>query len=282
MKIKYTMTATIPTQQYGNLQPSIEVEATSLEEGQAATMPHIEALWAKYGSKPLETNEMKRASGARKLVKDIFGNEIYYDDISHVYTNSLGEVYLSGSAFAAQSEAPFNAEMISSKMAAKAGLSEADAQEIRDMWRLKADASASFGTSIHSGLELFGKYKQLCESLGKDTYIHDNTTLNSAIMLFYAEYPVVENIKFEALVIDHKKKRAGRIDRIEYEDDGVYVTDFKTNFDVKKSIKKYWLQLSFYAAILKANGLKVKGLKIYHYDGERWTTIPHEVIDIDK
>lgn len=281
-KIKYTIAATIPTTQYGNLQPSIEVEADSIEEAQAATLPHIEALWAKYGNKPLETNDAKRASGTRKLVMDIFDNEIYYDDINHVYTNSLGEVYLSGSTFAEQSESPFNAELISGKMAKKAGLTEADAQSIRDMWRLKGDASAALGTAIHAGLELFGKYKQIAKSVGKETHLHDNVILNKAITTFYEEYPITEGIGYECLVVDHKKKRAGRIDRIEHEDDGVWVTDFKTNFDVKKSIKKYWLQLSFYAAILKANGVNVKGLKIYHYNGETWTTITNDVIDIDK
>lgn len=279
---KYTLTATIPTQQYGNIQPSIEVEAASIEEAEEFAVPHVQALWAKFGSKPLETNEMKRASGTRSLVKDIFNNEIYYDDINHIYTNSLGEVYLSGSMFADKSERPFDSERISEMMRLKNGLPLGADQDIRDMWRLKADASASFGTSIHAALELFGKYKQLGESLGKETHLHDNFVLNKAVTSFYAEFPVVENVKYESLVVDHKQKRAGRIDRIEYDEDGVWVTDFKTNFDVKKSLKKYWLQLSFYAAILKANGLNVKGLKIYHYNGEKWTTIPGKVIDIDE
>lgn len=280
MKIKYTMSATIPTTQYGNLQPGVELEVDSIEEGHNIAMPYIESVWAKYGSKPLETNDQRRASGTRKLVKDIFGNEIYYDDINHVYTNSLGEIYLSGSAYADQVDGGFDAEMISGKMAKKAGLTEEDAQEIRDMWRLKGDASASLGTAIHAGLELFGKYKKIAELIGKETHLHDTPILNAAVTSFYTEHPDLENIKFEALVVDHKQRRAGRIDRIEYDEDGVWVTDFKTNFDVKKSLKRYWLQLSFYAAILKANGLKVKGLKIYHYNGEKWTTITGEVIDI--
>lgn len=279
---KYTLTATIPTQQYGNIQPSIEVEAASLDEAESFAVPHVEALWAKFGSKPLETNEMKRASGDRKLVKDIFGNEIYYDDVNHIYTNSVGEVYLSGSVFADKSEKPFDAEKISELMRMKNGLPKGSDQTIRDMWRLKADASASFGTSIHAALELYGKYKELGQSLGKETYLHDNFTLNQAVTLFYAEHPETKGIGYECLVVDHAKKRAGRIDRIEEDYEGAYVTDFKTNFDVKKSIKKYWLQLSFYAAILKANGINVKGLKIYHYDGEKWSTITHEVIDIDE
>lgn len=280
--MKYTLSATIPTTQYGNLQPSIEIEANSLEEAEKATLPHIQDLWARFGSKPLESNEQKRISTSRKLVKDIFGNEIYYDDVTHQYTNTLGEIYTSGSVFASQSEKPFDAEMISNKMALKAGLSKQDAEAIRDMWRLKADASASLGTAIHAALELYGRFKQVAISVDKETHLHDNVILNKAVVAFYDEFPDVDNIGYECLVVDHKTKRAGRIDRIEYEDDGVYVTDFKTNFDVKKSIKKYWLQLSFYAAILKANGLTVKGLKIYHYDGEVWTTIPGKVINIDE
>lgn len=282
-KIKYTMAATIPTTQYGNLQPSIEAEVDSIEEGQSLILPHIQDLWAKFGNKPLETNEQKRASGDRKLVKDIFGNEIYYDDIAHVYTNSLGEIYQSGSQFAEAFEKPFDSEMISGKMAKKAGLSDDEAQEIRDMWRLKADASMSFGTAVHAALELYGKYRSIADKVGKETHLHDNVALNKAVTLFYEEYPETENVGYECLIVDHKAKRAGRIDRLEYDEDGgVWITDFKTNFDVKKSIKKYWLQLSFYAAIIKANGLKVKGLKIYHYNGETWKTIPGEVIDIDK
>lgn len=276
------MTAVIPTTQYGNLQPSIEVEANDIEEAKDYAVPHIEALWAKYGSKPLETNDQKRASSDRKLVKDIFGNEIFYDDNLHQYTNSLGEIYMSGSAFAEASEKPFASELISGKMAAKAGIGDEGAEKIRDMWRLKADASASFGTAIHAALELYGRFKTLAETVGKDTHLHDNVTLKKAVELFYEEHPNTDNIGYECLVVDHKKKRAGRIDRVEEEEDGVYITDFKTNFDVKKSLKKYWLQLSFYAAIMKANGVNVKGLKIYHFNGDNWTTIEHEVIDIDE
>jgi hypothetical protein len=277
---KYTLAATIPTTQYGNLQPSIEVEAETLEEAQAFVLPHIEGLWAKFGSNPLKTNEQKRVSGDRKLVKDIFGNEIFYDDNIHEYTNSLGEVYMSGSAYADLVEGPFNAELISGKMAKKAGLTEEDAQLIRDMWNLKANASMTLGTSIHAALELFGKYRKIAESVGKETHLHDNPILNAAVTSFYDEHPETEGIKYECLVVDHKLKRAGRIDRLEYTEDGVYITDFKTNFDVKKSLKRYWLQLSFYAAILEANGLKVLGLKIYHYNGKTWKTISGEVLDI--
>ena len=218
-----------------------------------------------------------------KLMKDIFGNEIFYDDASHQYTNALGEVYLSGSKYAEQFEKPFPKEQISNAMVRKNGLDASAAKDIQDMWELKALASASFGTAIHAALELYGCYKNLAESLGKETHLHDNTVLNTAVTTFYAQYPNTDTARYECLVVDHAKKRAGRIDRIEInEDSSVYITDFKTNSDIKKSLSKYWLQLSFYAAILKANGVKVKGLKIYHYADNKWDTILGDVVDIDK
>lgn len=280
-KVKYGVTATVPVAQYANLQPTVEVEADSIEEAEAIVLPYIEEFFNKYSDKAKIGAAKNVQSKTRILEKDIFGNEIYYDDSIHEYTNTLGEIYLGGSTYAAQFEAPFNGEMISGKMVKKAGLDEEVGQAIQDMWRLKADASASLGTAIHSALELYGKYREVAESVGKETHVHDNTILNKAVLSFYKEHPVTTEIEYEALIVDHKMKRAGRVDRLEYDEDGVWVTDFKTNFDVKKSIKKYWRQLSFYAAILKANGLTVKGLKIYHYANDTWVTIEGKVIDID-
>jgi len=262
--------------------------ALVIDEGKEASIKISEITGGDtkhYGVNVFISYETKRKlvrSKDAKLVKDIFGNEIFYDDTTHEYTNALGEVYLSGSTYAGQSEVAFDSKLISQKMASKYNLSSNEAELIRDMWELKALASTSFGTSIHAAIELYGKYKWLAETMERETHFHDTPVLKQAVTLFYNEYPNLTGILYECLVIDHKTKRAGRIDRLEYvSDNEVYVTDFKTNFDIQKNLKKYWLQLSFYAAILKANGLSVKGLKIYHYTGEEWKTIPGEVIDID-
>ena len=265
--------------------------ALILDEGKEASIKISEitgdGVSKHYGVNVFISYETKRKltrSTDAKLVKDIFGNEIFYDDTLHQYTNALGEVYLSGSQYAGQFESPFDAEMISGKMANKFGLSSDEAESIRDMWALKAEASASFGTAIHAALELYGKYKWLAEKVDKETHFHDNPVLKQAVSSFYSEYPNLDGVRYESLVVDHKMKRAGRIDRLEYcvEDDSWYITDFKSNTDIKKSLKKYWKQLSFYAAILIANGCKVKGLKIYHYTGDKWDTIVGDVINIDE
>jgi hypothetical protein len=281
--VKYTITAVVPVAQYANLQPSIEVEAESIEEAEAKVLPYIEEFFNKYSDKAKIGAEKRALSTGRKLEKDIFGNEIFYDDDTHEYTNALGEVYLSGSKFAEQFEKPFDSEGISAKMAAKAGMPKEQADEIQKMWALKAKASAHFGTSIHEALELYGRFVDLGNGLKKETHMHDNPILNIAVESFYKDHPDTTNVGYECLIVDHAKKHAGRIDRLEYETPkDVYITDFKTNFDIKKSLEKYWKQLSFYADIIKANGLNVKGLKIYHFTGTGWDTIEHEVIDLEK
>lgn len=280
--MKYKLGATVPVAQYANLIPEIEVEADSIEEAEKQVLPYIEDFFNRYSEKSKIGAAKNAQSKTRVLVKDIFGNEIFYDDVKHEYTNALGEVYLSGSQFAEQFEKPFDAQRISEAMVIKHGLAAGDVQKIQDMWSLKAQASASYGTAIHAAMELYGKYNGLANSLEKETHLHDNFDLKRAVNEFYKDHPDVENVHYEALVVDHTNKRAGRIDRIEIDNGMLFVTDFKTNVDIKKSADKYWLQLSFYAKLLEANGRKVQKLKIYHWDGKKWDTIEHDVIDIDN
>lgn len=300
--------------------------AKVLDDGKTAVIKISEITGGgdkNYGVNVYIEYEKKRKTARSKnakLVKDIFGNDIFYDDDLHQYTNALGEVYLSGSKYAEQFSPEFSKDSISTAMAKKSlvvkkakdlGIEIPEnhtansvlalirktnnryspsntevsrvSDQIQDMWSLKAQASAALGTGIHAALELYGRFKELSEFVGKETFLHDNPVLKKAVLAFYESHPDVSNVKYEALVVDHLKKRAGRIDRLEFDEDGgVWVTDFKTNADISTKLKEYWLQLSFYSAIIKANGLKVKGLKIYHFNGEGWDTILGDVIDIDK
>ena len=103
-KVKYTLTAVVPVAQYANLQPAIEVEADSIEDAEKQVLPYIESFFNKYSEKHKIGAEKRAASPDRLLLKDIFGNEIFYDDKKHEYSNALGEVYLSGSQFAKEEE----------------------------------------------------------------------------------------------------------------------------------------------------------------------------------
>lgn len=264
--MKYKITAVIPTVQYGNLQPSIEVEADTFEEAHSQAMPHIQRVWDMYGEKPLVSK-----SGARVKLQAFVGGEIFYDDLNHTYTNEAGEVYLSGSQYAKQFEKPFDGTMISGKMAAKYGV---EASDIVKMWELKAKTSREFGTAIHSALELYGRYNGLATQLEKDTHVHDHPVIKKAVESFY-EGRATETAELEVLVVDHASKRAGRIDRLLIVDRNAKVCrvqDFKTNATIEKSLPIYEKQLSFYGDILKANGWTVQGRDIFHWNGQ-WKTL---------
>lgn len=269
--MKFKIGATIPTVQYGNIMPEIEVEADSLEEAQAIALPYIEKLWARYA----ETGRELRSSGNR--IEAFVGGSIDYDALTHVYSWN-GETYLSGSQYAKQFEEPFDAKAVSELMAKNIDYS---AEDIRAMWALKSAVSNGFGTAIHAAIEMYDKYKPLSEALdayratkereAKHTHHHDHPILKTAVEGFYAlqdkDYPA----ETEMVVVDHTAKRAGRIDRLLITGDKrCRIQDIKTNGDNKKltkSLPSYWKQLGFYGDIMKANDWVVEGLDIFHWDG---------------
>lgn len=264
--MKYTITAVIPVMQYGNIQPSIEVEADTFEQAHAQAMPYIENVWNSYGEKPLTSK-----AGATTHLTDYFGNKIDYDKVNHVYSWK-GELYESGSQYASKFEKPFDKQNIASKMATKYGVSP---QDIIDMWELNGRTSMEFGTAIHSALELYGKHKELAVALERDSALHSHPVIRKAVEGFYKGREN-ERAAYEVLVVDHTNKRAGRIDRLslgETSKDAVQVQDYKTGAEIKPDKQKvYFKQLDFYTEILEANGLKTRPPVIFHWDGE-WHTI---------
>lgn len=294
---KYTLTAVVPVAQYANLQPSVEVEAETLEEAQEMVLPYIEAFFNKYSEKAKIGAEKRALSQGRVLLKDIFGNEIFYDDATHEYTNSLGEVYLSGSQYA--SEDPFDGEYWAQEFVQKYGLKEEDKQKILAMWETNGNASSSFGTALHAAIELYGTYKDIADIIdidkktGERKKLDAKTEKNSAlsklpylqdvVKKFFNEERSAERAQYEVLVVDHKNKRAGRIDRLVKLEDGTFrVCDMKTNNKILKPERTtYGKQLSFYADILVANGCKLATdpLLIHHWVDNEWKDIKLEKID---
>lgn len=256
MKIK----AHIPTQQYG----FIEVSGTPEEKAE------IERLYNEYAESPLAFR-----NGNRVLLQAYVGGEIYYDDAAHQYTDEQGNVYLSGSQYAKQFDTPFDVVAVSNKMAEKYGVKAAD---IQDMWELKAQASRDFGNAIHKALQLYAQYKGLAEDLEKTTNVHDHPTIKKAVDSFFEAHKG-EHAVSEALIVDHKQRYAGQVDRLLLVDKNkkiCRIQDYKTNADIQKSIEVYWHQLKFYAGIMIANGWTVEGLDIFWYNGDKWETFTKE------
>ncbi len=297
-KIKYSLTAVVPVAQYANLQPTIEVTADTIEEAEGLVLPYIEGFFNKYSEKAKIGNEKRVAQSKGKvLLKDYFGNEIFYDEGTHEYTNSLGEIYLSGSKYAA--ETPFDAEYWAAEFVAKYGLKEEDKQRIISMWGTNGNASSSFGTALHAAIELYGQYHDIADIIDIDLKtekrkkLDAKTEKNSAlsklpylkdcVMKFFTEERLSEVAQYEVLVVDHKNKRAGRIDRLIITPEGKFkIRDMKTNHKINKPERDtYTKQLSFYGDIIIANGgeLTEDANMLHHWIDNDWKDIPLEKID---
>lgn len=231
------------------------------------------------------------------LVKDFFGNEIFYDDILHEYTNTLGEVYLSASTYASDDD--FDGEYWANYAVEQYGLTPDAKDKILAMWNCNGEASRAFGTSLHAAIELYGNYHQLADIIDMDlktgkrkklsAKVEKNSALSKLPYLkkvatqFFTPQRITEVAYYEVLVVDHKNKRAGRIDRLLLLPDGSYeVRDMKTNNKMGASDKRgYTKQLSFYADLLLANGclLGANPIVIHHWTEEDWEDIKLEKID---
>lgn len=297
-KVKYTITATVPVAQYANLQPSVEVEADSIEEAEKQVLPYIENFFNKYSEKAKIGAAKVAVSAGRVKETDLFGNEIFYDAEKHEYSNALGELYLSGSAYAKDEE--FDGEYYASEFVKKYNLKEEDKQNILDMWNVNGNASASFGTALHAAIELYGKYRNIADVIDIDLKtqtrkelskgVEKNSALSKLPYLqqvakdFFTPERLAENALYEVLVIDHKTKRAGRIDRLIVNEDGTYaIRDMKTNHKImKKERDIYTKQLSFYGDIIIANGAKLEKenpITLHHWTKDAWTDIKLEKIN---
>ena len=232
------------------------------------------------------------------LVKDFFGNEIFYDPILHEYTNALGEVYLSGSAYA--SEDTFDADYWANDAVERYKLDPSMKDRIKAMWDTNGEASRSFGTALHAAIELYGAYHDVADIIDMDLKTGERKKqpggglknsalsklpyLNKVARAFFTKERLSEEAYYEVLVIDHKNRRAGRIDRLVLYPDGTFaIRDMKTNNKIApKEIRGYTKQLSFYADIVIANGRELNKdnpIAIHHWTEDDWVDIPLKKID---
>lgn len=292
--VKFGGSVVVPAVQYGNLQPSFEVEADTLDSARELWLSEAKALFARFGHVIDDTGDTSRKPG--KVYTCIAsGAQVTFDKRHHLYGDGK---WLSGSTFAARYKPEFPSDLIAKKMAAKTD-GAVTAEQIQAMWAKKGEASASYGTGIHAALELYGTYLQTSLAVkGSDvSALHDNPGLTPLVRSFF-DGREHETAIYEAFVAEPEQRLCGFIDRLLIVDEKrCRVQDFKTNTSVtaKETILPpfkgvvpsttlgiYWLQLSFYAHILKAHGWTVDGLDVFHWTGTEWVTYSSEPIDITK
>lgn len=289
---KYKLTAVIPTVQYGNLQPAIELEGEDIESLKQEAEKHIQSIWDKFGERPLvaKTTEGTGEKGTYtgKHIKTFTGETvIYYDQGNdHYYTDLEGNRLLSGSHYAAQLSPKFDKDMLLPKTAKAWGVDE---ESLGKIWELNGDISTTFGTSVHNALEMYHLYHKIGEKVqsAKDLdynyVLPKNDTLRAIVLSFVDKFGA--DALPEVMVSDVASKRAGQIDRLSILDEKkklCRIGDFKTNTELNdKKILQYQHQLSFYADILKKHGWTVEGLDIYHLQQDNtWEVYPLEVLPV--
>ena len=227
-----------------------------------------------------------------------------FDPVEHKYYLN-GEVCISGSKFSHKFEKGFDYNMVNpttglsilEASAKKYGLKSTD--DILELWDIKREAAAAKGSALHYYLELFGKFRNKLSE--KDySYILPNDNHQRAMVIdFYDKFgklPTVHEATIWTRI--NSVSVAGEIDMLEIvnvDKKIVNICDFKTNDNINKStqllepfkkkgsklIDAYWLQLSFYAAILMKVGYTVDKLKIYHEDQGQWIEYISDVININ-
>lgn len=261
--MKTTIEATIPTTQYGNIRPKIELDSP---EEISAAFASIQEMWSRFGEVPL-----KDRTGGGVRVTSFTGEELIWNEETHTYTDLAGNILLSGSKYAEKNSPKFDKANILPKTAKAWECNESSLDEI---WKFKADISTSWGSAIHSALELYHKYHAIGESikgkkeLSSNYVLPDIPYLKQVVEEFVDKFGV--DAMSEVLVSDVSNKMAGTIDRLKITDESnkvCRVGDYKTNADLDSKKKlKYQKQLSFYAHILQNKGWKVEGIDLYYYD----------------
>lgn len=303
---KFRITAVIPTVQYGNIQPEYEVEAPTFEEAQDIALPYIEKLWNKYcqkGSELVAKESTIVHDSVIEMTSNLTPGKAMFYEQSHKYIGTNGEHLLSGSTFSKKFIVPFKKNQILKAMEEKYGVPSDD---IAKMWELKGKVSTDFGQALHGALELYGKFKDIGEVTGANkkpavnSALHDHPIIQKVVEEFYKGREK-EDALYEEFVMDESRGLCGQLDRVlivSRDKKICRVQDFKTNADVERKgynkgllepfeymrdtpLSGYWIQLSFYAEILKAAGWTVEALDVFAYNG-KWTTYTKEPIDLVK
>lgn len=305
--MKFTITATIPTAQYANLQPAIEVEAETFEEAQAIAMPQIQQIWnsvceAGKELKIRSTSVTEASTGETREMECMFsGTTLFLDENTHTYRDESGEAYVSGSRFAEQFSYEFPKDAVLPMYAKK---HDVPPELIDAFWTAKGNNSRDFGHALHSALELAGKYSDLVLQLStkeKPVVLGISPTLLPAVEDFFADR-MEEKALYEVFVVDKQGKRCGQIDRlVKTGEKSCIIEDYKTNGDLLKQgtpkylkapfdskgntpllnqpLSIYTIQLNFYRGIMESLGWTVEGLRVHHLD-EMWDTIDIPKVDL--
>ena len=257
MTEKLILEATIPTVQYGNVKPTIEMEGEDFEQLRDEGLKRIKSISDMVAGEgftfdvrglPVEggrTIESVAMKALESLTSRLTGTKLFFDKDNHIYTDKDGNKYSSASAFPAKFFTPFERDIVLEAIVKKHG-GKVNGKEILDMWQLNSEASTGYGTAIHAALENFDRNRNLGEVLrsdNKDGSKGPNKSLSKnpflqAVVNWFHEGRDREDVLVEEFVSDNEFKICGRIDRlkiIDREKKIVRVQDYKTHGDIHET-----------------------------------------------
>ena len=277
--------------------------------------PISEATNDPTGLEAVTTGALRSTEGAQSVnlknptvyKSKVLGREITVGvDNGHIYLPH----YMSGSRFPRKFFKQFTDEDKERVLDYYEREKDVKREDVEKTWEMKADIATGYGTAVHAALELYYGHHKVGEKIkGKDGV---NKALSKNPFFAHIVKCAVEdlgpgNYLPEQFIWHEGLRFCGAIDLLEVVDKNtVIVHDWKSNDSVTKRVyqekdspfKKdvdntqlgeYWLQLSFYAYILKQYGINTKELQIHHLDPERlvqgkrpWVHYKHDVVDISK
>lgn len=297
------MSAVIPTQQYGNMQPSIEISVGEgeFESAKVFGEEFVKDLFSRYSEK----GGLAEHTVLSKLLLKSFNEPeagVEFEPIAHNYTHD-GKPLVSATEFIKKFYKPFDAETISSVLESKWGVPQAS---IRDLWDSNGQITSMLGNLIDKTLEFYEKFKSYGEIISSQQKTEQNYCLPKHPILRKAVeefYTLVKDdgakVLTQVMLTDVKKGFCGQADRIRIIDEEkkiCRVQDYKVNIEAEKidknskalapfnelpanKISKYQLQLSFYANMLQASGWKVEGLDVFVYE-DTWKHFELPVLQV--
>ncbi len=221
----------------------------------------------------------------KQTINTFTGETIIYDDSIHAYSSLDGQKLLGASAYAKRFSKPFPKESIINKLSKSWDM---PAEEIEHLWSLNGEISNSYGTAIHTAMELWFRYNKKgqhiagLKDLEHNYALPKNVYLRDIVLDFVATFGEIVATP-EATLSCVAKGMAGRADAIVHTGEKTCrVGDWKTNNEMSPDkLVGYQHQLSYYADMLKSAGWTVEGLDIYYHDGKKWEIIPMEVLPIE-
>jgi hypothetical protein len=258
-------------------------------EGNESDIPKMLELQRKYSDKPFKNTD----SGFVK-VKSFTGETILWNEVDHVYKSLDGVVLMGGSTYAKRFEKQFDAKSIG-KFCSKAWGVPADI--LCEIWDLNSESSTLLGSALHNALEAVHKHWEAGEvvrqmkkpefdddgkEIPNENYALPRQPIIRKAVLAYIDQFGIKG-KPEVLVTDVKNGMAGKIDSLHIIDPikkTFICEDYKSSVMDKDKEKIYQHQQSFYAQILENHGWKCLGLYLTPYDGDVWTRIEQEKLEV--